>query len=676
MSEIPPLFVPAPPISGDLVQASSSVGSSKSSSASVKTKIPKPDAKFLTDTGLKDVQGRSMPNDRWIDPLQAFHVVPPSQAAKPPPEPQPPGRSKLSHEDLKLAVQRFKTLDRDFMEQINRFFSTNSLMRTIYDIGCRALLGGGIKFEKKHHFQSSMTAKTFDYAWEEFVRDLIKSLWMYGFALCVSRSDSQLVAVPLVLPLDQLVVRFHQDAFGQRHYAVSRPPDNITMALVGHGKDSQFMDLQPGELDSPILGVQVFEMSPPLADGTLTSNVATILDDFRRHDVLMEQYVRFAQYHAVPPVFMRYDLPKGSDATTVRTARAVRDNQLAMPAPSAHGGGAALLNITGDRQAEEYTMDEIEALAMPYVKTGQAKTMAAARLMVQEDLYAAQQLASSSSSAASSSSANLGFQLHQLPPERILDKQLLGKEPGHVEHFHRALEIRVAAVFGIPADLFSEPKGNRSGNTDHRMIYHDAMRGIRQTITTCLYRMYLRIYSTSVSESYIATHNTYNIHQLEADTDVNVTLPGILPTELVTEWRLQGVLDHGTYVSMLARAYSLPKSIFTSKPEVSLKDILKIKPETPGASSSSSSSKSKSSSSSSSSKKSSSSRTSAPKAASSTTTKRRVEASRSAWQDLGLDEDEDQELEVDERRQRKRRRVHFVDSDSESESEAESEHQV
>lgn len=654
----------------DLVQASS------------KARVPKPDPAFLRDTGLTPVTGRSMPNDAWIDPLKRFHVIPPSQAAKPQPESDTPSESKVSDEDLKQAVQRFTLLDRSFMQQLNYFFSTNSLMRTIYDIGCRALLGGGIEFEKKHHFTSTMTSKTFNYAWEQFVRDLLKSLWMYGFALCVSRSDEQLVAVPLVLPIDQLIVRFHQDAFGQRHYAVSRPPDNVSMSLPS-GRDAQFIDLQPGVMDRLIPGVQVFEISAPLPDGTLTSNVASVLDDFRRHDVLMEQYVRFATYHAVPPVFMRYDLPKGSDATTVRHARAVRDNQLNVPIQPLHAAGAGaeagLANIIGDQAGDAYTMDEIEALAMPYVRSGAARTMTAARLMVQEDLMAAQTFASSTATATGSGGGRrLGFEVHQLPPERVLDKQMLGKEPGHVEHFHRALEIRVAAVFGIPADLFSEPKGNRSGNTDHRMIYHDAMRGIRQTISTCLYRMYLRIYSTAISESYIATHNTYNSRQLEADTDVAVTLPGILPTELVTEWRLQGILDHDTYVSMLARAYSIPRSMFTAAPEVSLKDILKIKPEpATGVSSSSSSTKKKSSSSSSS-----SSRTSAPKqsrsssSSSSSSTKRRVEASRARLH-VGLADNHEVEVEVgnedededDENpRPHKRTRVHFEDEDEDEDA--------
>lgn len=585
----------------DLIQASAKSGD----------RLQRTEQQWLKDTGLTDVAGRRMPNDDRIDPFHSFHVVPRSKARKVTPSSTDQLESKLSEEELKQAVNRFRLLDQDHMRSLNRFFSTNSLMRTIFDIGTRALLGGGIAFEKKHHFTTAMTAKLFENVWEQFVRDLLKSLWVYGFALCITRSDEHLVAVPLVLPLDQLQVRFYQDPFGQRRYAANVLPDDVTMAL-GLGMFQAANDsassgsapsMHPGELDSLIPGITVFEMSPPLADGTLTSNVSTVLQDFRQHDTVMEQYVRHTVHHAVPPIFIRHDIPKGMDGGPAGMAMNVHRADFAADLQGAEADSMlaqASVQIDPDVQRQ-----------LDLVNRHGVKTIGAARLIVQEQKLAAQHL---------SASATGSMATYELPPHRVLDKPPMGKEPSHVEYFHRALEIRVAAVFGIPADLFGEPKGNRSGNVDHRMIYHDAMRGIRQLMQSCLYRMYLHIYGESTLSTYVATHNSYTLEQLQADTDVHVTLPGILPTELITEWRMEGILDHQTYVAMLARSYSLPVSVFTTAPEVSLKDLLKIKPEQPG-SSSSSSSKKKSSSSSSSAKSSSSS------SAAASTKRKRVEAS-------------------------------------------------
>lgn len=592
----------------DLVQASSS----KSSASH-----PSVDKHWLRDTGLEGKDGRRMPNDDLIDPFRSYHVVPKSRAQKPTPHPDEPRHSKQFKEDLKQSINRFTILDRDYMQRLNYFFSTNSLMRTIYDIGSRSLLGGGIAFEKKHHFTSEMTAKLFENAWEQFVRDLLKSMWLYGFALCITRSDEFLVAVPLVLPLDQLIVRFYQDSYGQRRYAVSRIPDAVTVGLgtgiESSGNSSLSKQMQPGDLEQLIPGVTVFEMSPPLSDGTITSNVASILADFRRYDQLMEQYVRYATYHAVPPIFTRFDIPKNPDARALAEDQAAREAGLA----GADGGAGA-----ADGADMLPRIDPQEAMKINAFRQYGLRTMAEAAWVVQEQLARAQMIDSNSAG---------GIEVHHLPAGRVLDKQQLGREPSYLKDIHRELETRVSAVFGIPADLFGEAKGNRSGNTDHRMVFHDSMRGIRQNVESCLYRMYLHIYGESTLDSYIATHNSYTIQQLQADTNVHVTLPGILPTELLTEWRLMGILDHDVFVSMLARAYSLPRSLFTTAPEVSLKDILKVKPEPAGAASSSKSSTTK--------KKSTSSRTSAPKhsqshsssSSSSGGTKRRIEASAAAF---------------------------------------------
>lgn len=584
----------------NLVQASAK----KSSKTSSTDRLQRTEQQWLKDTGLTDVAGRRMPNDDRIDPFHSFHVVPRAKARKEPLSEENLEQSKLSSDELKQAVNRFRLLDQDHMRNLNRFFSTNSLMRTIFDIGTRALLGGGIAFEKKHHFTTAMTAKLFENVWEQFVRDLLKSLWVYGFALCITRSDEHLVAVPLVLPLEQLQVRYYQDPFGQRRYAANMLPDDVTMSLglgmfnsaAGDSSSGSMPPVHPGGLDSLIPGITVFEMSPPLADGTLTSNVSTVLQDFRQHDTVMEQYVRHTVHHAVPPIFIRQDLPKGADGgpASMNVHRADFASDL-----NAGSAAAAMPNV--DIQIAPEVQQELHLINRHGVRS-----VGAARAIINEHKLMGQQVAVSSTGA---------IPTYELPPFRVLDKPAMGKEPSHVEYFHRALEIRVAAVFGIPADLFGEPKGNRSGNVDHRMIYHDAMRGIRQLMQSCLYRMYLHIYGESTLSTYVATHNSYTLEQLQADTDVHVTLPGILPTELITEWRMEGILDHKTYVAMLARSYSLPVSVFTTAPEVSLKDLLKIKPEPTGPSSSSSSSTKKKSSSSSSS------------ATSAATKRKRVEAS-------------------------------------------------
>jgi len=561
------------------------------------TKFTGENAKWIKNTGLDSLPYVPLPNDKIIDPLRVLNV--PRSANE-------DGVQSTSVEDnktipqaaLKQALLKFRILPSDHMRQLLNFFRTDSLMRIIFDIGRRALLSGGIGIQHGHRFESSHLETMFQDAWERFTSDLLESLWVFGFALCVHRGDKFIHNVPMVLPLADLTVRYHQDAFGQRYYAVSHRPDPAMQGL-----ESGFLGIGPGggaslasqskqtiiDFEHLIEGVHVFELSPPLPDGSLTSHVATIFPDVQEYKSLAQAYIDYASYHSVPPVYVRHDIPKNSDtAAQIQATRAAAEFSALPDVGGADGAGFPDSGMPYVPETERYVQQ--------LINKGSFADVESARRYVELEVGA------ESSTIRLSRTTVDGIRVYDLPPQRIIDRQVVGKEPGYVEHFYRSLQARVGAVFGVPSDLFGDVKGNRSGNVEHRMFYHETVRGLRQLIIKCIRRMYLAAWGDMLTTTFLATRDQVSLQELEAASDVSVTLPGIIPIEILDQWYTNGIIDYDNYTTLLSKSYSLPRNCFAPKALLTLKELNNIKPE-PKQTNTGSASNSKSISSSSSTKK-------------------------------------------------------------------------
>lgn len=444
----------------------------------------------------------------------------------------------LRHGSLLPAIRQ------DQIRYCHSLYHSHPLLRTVSDITKRALLGGGISFESKRHKERVSHEVLFEHTWMQFAEAAIDSLLKYGLAIVVVLSHPTLVAHPTVLQLDQCETRMYQTAYNQRFYSVNDTSNRLTADEPG-GK--------------PISAFLICETDPPLGDGTLQSKTLVVGRQIEMYEDFRRQYLRSQHVNAVAPLVIRKEQQKDAGTTFHGSSGAagmpLPPTGAMDPNPIESVQHAVPLHDTLNGNVSDIERHRLEERVKRILDTEPGVSKEEARRRV----YKTQGAASYETIGPD------GIPLITLPDGYVGDKAVSANESRYLEYFDRSTRDVVAGVFGIPADLFGDTRGNRAGNADHRLLYYDTIRGLRQKLQMVLHRVYMFIYADVGSDHLIVASDEHHTSELLADVKVQITLPGVLPMEKVDEWYDKGLITTATYTSMLARAYSLPSGIFESK---------------------------------------------------------------------------------------------------------------
>lgn len=180
----------------------------------------------------------------------------------------------------------FRHVSPDQMLAVRRF-ARNSIIRTAFDLILSGLLEHGVELVHPLLPDSDTDRDWYSSAWADFAKEVMRSFWINGFAVCRSEPDPMHVSRPRVVPVDGLDIEIRYDDFGGRAYRVSSR-------------------LSPGSHASPsqriLTDVLVYEMDPPDRDGNLNSKIASLFPDFAFTVQLMEDFAVATHRRALPDV--------------------------------------------------------------------------------------------------------------------------------------------------------------------------------------------------------------------------------------------------------------------------------------------------------------------------------------------------------------------------------------
>lgn len=420
-------------------------------------------------------------------------------------------------------------------------------LKTVSDIVISELLSGGVEVYRKGFTLSDSAREFYSMAWGSFARRLLRSLWATGIAFVAMEPHPVYRAIPHVLELSLLHVRFRTDRFGLRHYVVTDP--SMTRFSPPMGIDSM-------GIDQPLPGLMVFEMDPPAADGRLQSKVRSLLP-------LIE--LQYGQLAADFDVLEQRRNPN-MVLTEVPSYTTLRYN-------GAHGGPTpptnAALSDTDPRQfahtSARRTQRSLESAERELYGLGR-------RPPVSEQFHSA--------------GRHSRFLVHRLEEGIEASFAPLPQEPQHLDVVLTLVEERVGSTFGVPRSLFSRSHGSyrtATAESSAQMLFKDTLRALKNFIVPIMNTVFLSIYNDVFVQDTVRTlilSDNIDAREIMTQSRVSWNFPGSPDLDIITRLYREGTLGHNFYRNALAHKLCIPLDQFESREIISRRELAGL-PDTP-----------------------------------------------------------------------------------------------
>lgn len=450
--------------------------------------------------------------------------------------------------DPSLAPTVFTEIDSDDVKRIDDAYQDSSLLRVATSIAINGLLSGGILFERAQGvFPKEFESQALQQAWSDWLRDLILSLWKYGFALCLKEYDPQLLGVPRVLNLDQLKIRFHEDPYGHRFYAAYARVDQDHDAMLFAG--GALSTVSPYTQEIPVRGVFVCEWDKPARSGQLRSLIKSCLPDIGVYNCNVDYYLAAARRLSNPPIVTQFVAP---DYSMEQETYMVQFE----PIGRVQNGPVTLAK---PKPKDDKANEEIKQKAC--------------------NMDVSPDPGITTSSILRSHYAPLANRVRtiDLPPNRQVARQDLPSIGVDIHNHRVELEERISAVFGVPRSMFAESQRSRTGSVENEMMFMQSQRDLKQRVLPFCYKMYNMIYGELHLLRSIADTTSLGTTPAFERNEVSITLPGVPPIESMMMLWQSGVLKYDATRQILKSAYGLPISFFNEMPALTLQEINGIK---------------------------------------------------------------------------------------------------
>jgi len=437
----------------------------------------------------------------------------------------------------------FAILDEHQIDDLYDIFHNDPIVTAASSIALNDLTGGGIIFERKNRTLTEEAKRFYSDCYLRFLVDLVRSLWMYGFAPCVWERHEIYIGVPRVLDLRHLRVRIYEDITNTRHYAFFRRPDARSFFKAG----GNTFPVTPMIDEEPLSGIVVFETEPPDGRGQLHSKLLAVLPELRYQHMLQAYHLEATRFASNPILVeerpeMKYD-PENLDFSVVP--------------PESMGQ----VNRSEHTTKLTYTEAEQRGFAARYafgLARGETVLSAAA--------------------AAQLNASELGVQTLQLARNSKIGRQLAAQDLSLVLEHRAQCEELVGAMFGVPRGMFAQSTYTRAIKNEEAIImFQRSQMSLKLKLQAFLLRMYYEIYGHHHIQELLSEGA---VEDEATDTDsvsATITITGVPAPSTVTNLYYEGSLKYDAYVQLSSAMYGIPKSFFNKEPELSLQDINGIK---------------------------------------------------------------------------------------------------
>jgi len=438
----------------------------------------------------------------------------------------------------------FALLDEEQIDELYETFHNDPIVTAASSIALNDLTGGGIVFERKNKTLSDEARRFYSECYLRFLVDLVRSLWMHGFAACVWERHPVYVGVPRVLDLRQLRIRVFEDIINTRHYAFFRRPKFDPMTM---GKST--FPISPLLDEEPLDGVIVFETEPPDGQGRLHSRLLAVMPDLRYQQMLQSYHLEATRLASNPVLVeerpeMKYD-PENLTFSIVP--------------PESIG------HINNGEQEAKLSFSELEE------RTEAARF---AYNLSRGDSFA------SATAAARSQAMRLGVRTLELPRNAKLGRQLQSQDLSLVLEHRAQCEELVGAMFGVPRGMFAQSTYTRAIKNEEAIImFQRSQMSLKLKLQSFMLRIYYEIYGHHhVQEAIAETTDVEGADEkAEQQASVTITITGVPAPTTISTLYYEGSLKYESYVQLCSSMYGIPSSFFNKEPQLSLQDINGIK---------------------------------------------------------------------------------------------------
>lgn len=468
---------------------------------------------------------------------------------------------------------RYISLDIDRCVRLMRIYEQDIDVQTFARASLNHALSGGILFTRKNRKLDEESSDWHNLTWGQWVREVEKMQFCLGFCIASSVPHPKFGARPVVLSLEHVEIKYMLDAYNTPHFRVFEKLDALDMIMPQ--REAQVFSRQR------LLNVRCWAQSAPLRDGSIRSQLTTLIGDLMYENHLMQVAFVADRARARPPIVSQFvDRPyRVSDRVSVS---ATSDNRNVSqwlgsgtgphigpgPAVSGSDGGfssaASVVNLMNS-----YSSADMGAIAsrLGNVLRSNIVNGTAEQIYLEDGRQLVQQVMPE-------------------PPHAIL----LG--------FRQSRAVRVALAFGMTLPALTQPpqgvsanevkKGGSHGKDDdgsNSVYFENFQRELKQRLVVYIHQMYAFIHTGPmalelVREALAKGDKPLSAKELQEDVTVSVALPGQPNEQALNRLYLEGVLRYDAYVNYISCKHSIPMDAFETKPKMDLKELNGVKEET------------------------------------------------------------------------------------------------
>lgn len=443
-----------------------------------------------------------------------------------------PGGGKFGSLDLKDRT-KFDTVKLPVIESLWNLFHTESILITIFQISANGMIGTGCLFQHGEHFLDECTSRELRYFYSNFIRDLLKYAFIYGFAVVCLERHPTLKAVPRVVDLRLIRTTVKRDFLGENHY--------------------YFYPIQSHLSDPPPLeGLYVFELDKP--DGaTLRSRIFSLKQDFDMYRIARSCFVVSAKLASNPPRILQPVQEKYDESKL--TINYVPNEELGASGPAAPMRLSATAKESAERQIQ--AVSNINQGLHPGANPKMYETVDEKTGTVR---------------------LNMGYTLAKQQMPMPLD----------LTEITMRLEERAATVFCVPRNLFAQNGSGRaiaadSDKTENTFL--EGQRGLKTYAVNAVNMLYNLINGDDFGKSVLKSMSTEEIldtrsHETFArKSRLTVSLPSFPSTEIMQQYFIMGWLKYEALTHSITSRDHMPLDWFNKDPKLDIADLAGIKPE-------------------------------------------------------------------------------------------------
>lgn len=445
------------------------------------------------------------------------------------------------------ALVRYSPIRDDQLSAVHQMWDSQPVFQTVHSIACSGIFGGGILFERERHAIKDAAVKSwYERTWIRFGHEVVRHLWMYGFAAVVIEPHDEFKGIPRVLNYEHVCAAVRADIYDVRTYTFWMRSSPLGPAGA------------PGvsRRHSVIPGVKVYEMNPPRTDGSLRSKLATLYQDASYVSLVRALDLQAMRLRSNPALVVQRPPDRHDPDSLTFSLR-----------PELVGGGAP--------GAED-------RIAMSHEQA------------VRRNLLAEQAFAANSGLAASVDPLEFARTRDAVGPERIdleegatLAKQIMPETRDHISQLRIDFEQQVGGIFGVPRGMFADASSKQaSDNAMNQRMFYSSQRELKRKLTKILTATFNDLYAEEFAMDHtIAIADWHYRGRYEGKPEpkdthrATINLPGSPPIQDLQQLYLQGILKYESLVKFSAANLSISPEHFNAKPQVSVKELNGIKPE-------------------------------------------------------------------------------------------------